>query len=206
MSILPGMNPFTPSSCYSAACCKGTEGKEKHSRPICSSYSFSQDGSQEYCFLQAWAGSKKTSRLSNAQYKVMDNTVIDAMFPPSEVMFTNDKHSRSLRPVAPDTGFFRRPHSYTRAEVLLQAPKRFLNHLFFNSPWTLSIIFPAHPWQAALPAELSWRLLVTGCQGPFGPFPREIQELLSDPSQISSRVIYEADNWLCFIPWGWDGL
>lgn len=31
-----------------------------------------------------------------------------------------------------------------------------------------------------------------GCQGPFGPFPREIQELLSDPSQISSRVTYEA--------------
>lgn len=107
-------------------------------------------------------------------------------------MFTNDKHSRNLHPVAPDTDFFSHPHSYIRAEVLLQAPKWFLNHLFFNSPWTLSIIFPAHPQQAALPAELSRRLLVMGCQGPFGPFPREIQELLSDPSQISSRVTYEA--------------
>ena len=41
-------------------------------------------------------------------------------------------------------------------------------------------------------AEISSGLLVMGCQGPFGPFPREIPELLSDPSQISSRVIYEA--------------
>ena len=63
-------------------------------------------------------------------------------------------NSRNLRPVALDTDFFSHPHSYVRAEVLLQAPKWFLNHLFFNSPWTLSIIFPAHPQQAALPAEL----------------------------------------------------
>ena len=31
-----------------------------------------------------------------------------------------------------------------------------------------------------------------GCQGPFSSFPRETQELLSDPSQISSHVIYKA--------------
>lgn len=107
-------------------------------------------------------------------------------------MFTNDKHSRKLRPVALDTDFFLCPHPYIWAEVLLQAPKWFLNHLFFNSRWTLSIIFPAHPQHVALPEELSWRLLVIGCQGPFGPFPRESQKLLSDPSQISSYVIYEA--------------
>ena len=52
----------------------------------------------------------------------------------------------------------------------------------------ISIIFPAHPQHAALPAELGWRFLVIECQEPLGLFPREIQELRSDPSPISSYV------------------
>lgn len=143
-------------------------------------------------FFYKWAMGKKTSWLSKAQYKVIDNTVIDVMLPPSEVMFTNDKHSRNLRPIALDTDFFFATPFLYLGWSPFASPKVVSEPSVFNSPWTLSIIFSAHPQHAALPAELSWRLLVIGCQRPFGPFPREIQELLSDPSQISSRVIYEA--------------
>lgn len=85
---------------------------------------------------------------------MIDNTIIDVMFPSSEVMFTNDKHSRNLNLVALDMDLFLGPHPYIRAEVLMLAPKWFLNQLFLNSPWTLPILFQAHPQHAALPAEL----------------------------------------------------
>lgn len=55
---------------------------------------------------------QKTPQPSNAQYKKIDNTVTNVLFPPSEVMFTNDKHSKNLRPVALDTDLSPSPFLY----------------------------------------------------------------------------------------------